>query len=118
MTVGMAGMTMGMAGITEWGAGMTADVPSLAQATKSPPFAKGGLGGFYTYTYAYIYTYTSPRTAASLMLCGTPLADGVLMGDAACRSAARGNPPNPPFAKGGLLRACAVIPAIPTVIPA
>ena len=35
-------------------------VPGVAQAaSKSPPFAKGGLGGFYTYTYTY--TYTSPH---------------------------------------------------------
>ena len=41
-------------------AGMTVE----AQATKSPPFAKGGLWGFYTYT----YTYTPPETAANLLL--------------------------------------------------
>ena len=39
-------------------------------ARKSPPFAKGGLGGFYTYTYNYTYTYayTAPETAANLLL--------------------------------------------------
>ena len=34
---------------------------SVSRPTKSPPFAKGGLGGFYTYTYIYTCTYTSPR---------------------------------------------------------
>ena len=27
---------------------------------KSPPFAKGGLGGFYTYTYTSAYAYIPP----------------------------------------------------------
>ena len=37
-------------------------------ARKSPPFAKGGLGGLYTYIYTYTYTYTPPETAANLLL--------------------------------------------------
>ena len=42
-------------------------VRAWAQALKSPPFAKGGLGGFYTYTYTY--TYIPTQTTANRLLC-------------------------------------------------
>ena len=73
-----------------------------AQAPKSPPFAKGGLGGFYTSTYTYTYTYTPPATAANLMRRGTPLAGGCVAGEAAWRESGAGEiPPTPLLRKGG-----------------
>ena len=50
--------------------------PFRGRPRKSPPFAKGGLGGFYIYT----YTYTPPATAANPMLRRTALAGGALLG--------------------------------------
>ena len=70
---------------------------------KSPPFAKGGLGGFYTYI--YIYIYTSPGTAANPMLgAERRWQAGCCQGCGAVLKQRRGNPSNPPFAKGGLFR--------------
>ena len=89
-----------------------------AQAPKNPPpFAKGGLEGFYT------YTYTSPSRnrgfdAETQRRRGTQrgVGAGVLWGMRRGVGRRRGNPLNPPFAKGGLFMAC-VLTVIPAPIP-
>ena len=100
----------GAAGMTGWGRpgvggggndygclgiGASPEKAPRRKPRKSPPFAKGGLGGFYT------YTYTPPRTANNRLLWRTPLAGGRVDGDAArCSAAWRVNPSNPPKIKG------------------
>ena len=83
-------------------------------ASRRPPFAKGGLGGFYTYTYTYTSAYTSPGTAANLMLCAERCwRAGVLLGmRGGVNSSAGANPSNPPFAKEGLFRGLRQCPAL------
>ena len=64
------------------------------QTTKKPPFRKRGVGG--------IYTYTSPGTTANLSPAVNAIGGRGVWRDATGCFALRANPPNPPFAKGGL----------------
>ena len=71
--------------------------PFRGRPRKSPPFVKGGLGGFYT----YIYTYTPPATTANPMLRRMPLAGGVLPGMRRGVWQREGKSLQPPFCERG-----------------
>ena len=78
----------------------------MAQAPKSPPFAKGGLGGFYTYTYTY--AYTAPCTTASPLLCAERCwRAGDCWGCGAVFRQRGVIPPTSLLRKGGFFGACA-----------
>ena len=82
--------------------------PVVGSKPQKPPFAKGGLEGL---THILILIPTSmptptPRPEPPPAQCSARngLGGRGIAGDAAwCNSSARGNPSNPPFAKGGLL---------------
>ena len=112
------------------GAGITAGTadgcPMMAQALKSPPFAKGGLGGF-----SPRLIPTKGRIQPGALVRGFNRRDSAsptrLRVDAAFRELGRGgNPPTPPLLrKGGFLGLAptpgprpSFPPPLPTVIPA
>ena len=81
----------------------------MGASHKRPPFRKRGVGGI---LYLYLHLHPAPkRQQPDAVRNGA--AGGVLLGMRRGVKAARGNPPNPPFAKGGLFKACANAPAIP-----
>ena len=70
------------------------------KAMKKPPFRKRGVGGIYTYTYLYLY-FNLHFTRHHRQLA---IRRERRWREAAGCFAPRANPPNPPFAKGGLFR--------------
>ena len=95
---------------------MIAGVRALAQAPKSPPFAKGGLEGlprrrFHAGPPPRQHARPPPAFRAAA---GWRRLRVECVGVGVGRGRGRGiNPPNPPFAKGGLFGACASIPPFP-----
>ena len=79
----------------------------MAQAFKKPPFRKRGVGGIYPAPNPHERPNSVRRPVRI-----TPTRR-VSRRDATFRDAGPGgNPPHPPFAKGGLLGACAVFPGL------